>query len=216
MRLVVLGLLAFPWLLVLLVSACVTQDAKTAERYRWWNGLGPVLPHDSFPTDCSLCHEGTDWNTLVADFRFDHERETGVPLRGAHKRAACLRCHNDRGPVADFQVQGCSGCHEDVHRAMLGPDCQSCHQEESWHPVGMVGRHARTRFPLTAAHVNVSCNRCHPGSFVGNFAPTSPECVSCHLDDLSRATNPPHIALGLVDRCDRCHQPTRWREASTR
>jgi hypothetical protein len=30
------------------------------------------------------------------------------------------------------------------------------------------------------------------------------------VDDLNGTTNPPHIALGWVDRCDRCHLPTRW------
>ncbi|MEZ6021278.1 MAG: hypothetical protein R3F17_14660 [Planctomycetota bacterium] len=49
----------------------------------WWRGLGPVMPHDSFPADCSLCHLGGDWNTIRADFEFDHTAETGYALEGA-------------------------------------------------------------------------------------------------------------------------------------
>ena len=61
--------------------------------------LGPVIPHDSFPSACSLCHVGGSWTEIRDDFEFDHLAETGVPLNGAHAEATCLRCHNDRGPV---------------------------------------------------------------------------------------------------------------------
>jgi len=95
--------------LVLGVS-CVTRRPMQAEAHRWWSGLGPVLPHDSFPADCSLCHVGTKWNKLRDDFEFDHKARTGVALEGAHKTAQCLRCHNDRGSVAVFARKGCVGC----------------------------------------------------------------------------------------------------------
>ena len=62
----------------------------------WNKGRGPVVPHDTFPADCRLCHEGSGWNHIRADFRFDHLKETGVALDGAHQQAECLRCHNDR------------------------------------------------------------------------------------------------------------------------
>ena len=137
-----------------------------------------------------------------------------MPLAGAHEQARCLRCHNDRGPVATFAARGCSGCHEDVHQSRLGPDCTSCHtQQETWFPTGMVERHARTRMPLVGTHAVVSCNRCHPGAFVGRFTPTDTECVTCHQDDLQRANNPPHIGLGWVADCNRCHIPTNWHQA---
>ena len=119
-----------------------------------------------------LCHEGTEWRGVRDDFVFDHEAETGVPLVGAHARAACLLCHNDRGPVAVFAAQGCGGCHEDIHRSTLGPDCARCHTEETWRPFGQIEMHARTRFPLVGAHASTSCYRCHPGAEVGYFVPT--------------------------------------------
>lgn len=195
--------------------ACAIQGDPTARVHRWWQGLGPVLPHDDFPADCSMCHQGTGWQTMVEDFEFDHEAETGVALVGAHERAQCLRCHNDRGPVAVFQAQGCAGCHEDIHIGTLGGDCTSCHGQETWRPEGMVELHQRTRFPLTGTHAVTSCRRCHIGSEVGRFTPTDVECVSCHRADLADATNPNHIALGWVDRCDRCHMPTTWNQAET-
>jgi hypothetical protein len=209
-------LLALAAALAVVIASCAVQDPGGAARYRWWSGLGPVLPHDSFPADCRLCHEGEDWNTLRADFAFDHEAETGHRLVGAHDAARCLLCHNDRGPVAQFTLQGCVGCHEDVHRGDLGPRCESCHDEHTWRPKGQVERHARTRFPLTGIHAATACIRCHPGGWAGNFVPTDTACVTCHIDELQRALVPPHVALGWTDRCDRCHIPTSWQQAQPR
>jgi len=197
------------------LTACVSSQAPgDGSLHRWWAGFGPVLPHDTFPADCKLCHVGDQWDQLRTDFKFDHEAKTGVPLLGAHARAQCLRCHNDRGPVAVFASRGCAGCHADVHEGDLGAICTACHTEASWVPVGQIELHNRTRFPLTGAHALVACQRCHPGARVGNFQPTDTECLTCHTDDLQNAINPPHIALGYVDNCQRCHLPTTWQQAT--
>jgi hypothetical protein len=197
----------------------------------WWEERGPVVPHDGFPADCTLCHEGDDWQTIRGDFAFDHGAETGVPLAGAHARAECLRCHNDRGPVEHFARRGCAGCHEDVHRAQMGQDCAVCHQENDWRPEGPIALHAATRLPLAGAHAALQCWACHTGASVGNFKNTDPQCASCHLDDYQATTDPDHEAesyplscedchgfvafeqavrfthLGIVDGCARCHLP---------
>jgi hypothetical protein len=200
-----------------LLAACISARRPPApgdgSLHRWWAGFGPVVPHDSFPAECGLCHLADRWDALQEDFRFDHEKETGHPLLGAHREARCLRCHNDRGPVKVFDRRGCAGCHEDFHQGDLGPDCSSCHQQRTWEPKSQAERHQHTRFPLTGAHATVSCHRCHPGSRVGNFMPTDTECASCHRDDVAATTNPPHIPLGWVDNCNRCHIPTRWDQA---
>lgn len=195
------------------VIACLAVDSDRGRRHGWRAGLGVVVPHDTFPADCTLCHVGGNWQTLSPDFAFDHGAETGVPLVGAHERAQCLRCHNDRGPVAEFAARGCAGCHEDVHQAQLGPDCTKCHGEITWNPFGQIELHDRTRFPLVGVHAATSCRRCHVGAEVGRFVPTDTECVTCHRDDLAGANNPNHLALGFVQRCDRCHQPTDWNQA---
>jgi hypothetical protein len=210
------GPFALLLVLAVLFGACVTQRPGSGSLHRWWAGLGPVLPHDTFPADCKLCHMGVKWNTLKDDFEFDHTAKTGVPLDGAHAQARCLRCHNDRGPVAVFESQGCVGCHEDVHKGELGRTCTKCHQEQTWDPIGQFEMHNHGRFPLTGAHAAVSCHRCHPGARVGDFIPADNECATCHRDDVANANNPPHIALGWVDNCDRCHLPTRWNQATIR
>ncbi len=199
--------------LFFLFVACVTRGSEPLEQNLWWEARGPVVPHETFPADCKLCHLGETWNSLTPDFEFDHEAETGVPLNGAHEQAKCLRCHNDRGPVETFAVQGCAGCHEDLHVGTLGTNCEDCHTEQTWRPVGQIALHNQTRFPLTGIHAATSCRRCHPGAEVGRFLPQDIECLTCHQEDLARANNPNHAALGWIDRCDRCHMPTDWNQA---
>ena len=196
------------------VVACVTfPEIERAPRNGWWGARGPVVPHDTFPAECSLCHVGKKWQHMSDDFTFDHAAETGVPLHGAHDQAQCLRCHNDRGPVEVFSAQGCAGCHQDVHLGQLGPRCTECHQETTWQSLGHAEFHSRTRFPLVGVHASTSCRRCHVGAEVGRFTPTPIECLSCHQDDFARANTPNHIALGWVNQCDRCHMPTDWARA---
>lgn len=208
-----LRVLSLGFVLLFLAVACVVQGRDSAAQKLWWSGFGPVMPHDTFPGDCGLCHVGEDWQHVSAEFEYDHEGETGFALVGAHARATCLRCHNDRGPVQVFQARGCAGCHEDVHTGQLGADCLTCHTQQSWRPEGLYGKHDQTRFPLIGVHASTACQRCHPGAEVGRFTPTDTECVTCHASDLQRATNPPHIALGYVDHCDRCHLPRTWEQA---
>lgn len=198
--------------LLLLALACAIGAPKGTRGppQAWDDRRGPVVPHDSFPRDCALCHEGSSWNRVKQDFRFDHVAETGVALLGAHAAAQCLRCHNDRGPVAAFAARGCAGCHEDVHRGRLGAQCSDCHGESDWEPRGQIAKHMRTRFPLVGAHAGVDCLRCHPGSSVGNFDAVSTRCEDCHQADLARATSPDHAMQGWTSNCDRCHISTTW------
>ena len=192
---------------MIILQACSTADNPQ----NWYEGNGPVIPHDDFPGDCSLCHEGNDWSEVRLDFEFDHLEKTGVALEGAHAQAQCLRCHNDRGPVATFAAAGCAGCHEDVHLTQLGRNCESCHGQETWQPQGQIEAHNMTRFPLVGAHAAASCFRCHPGSEVGLFNPTDTACEACHGDLAANVTAPNHLAQGWVSNCQDCHMATTWR-----
>lgn len=178
-------------------------------RQGWDSKLGPVVPHDTFPGDCSLCHMGSDWHTLKQEFAFDHAKETGVPLNGAHADVTCLLCHNDRGPVKQFAAQGCNGCHADPHRGQLGRTCTDCHDERTWQPNEVIQKHDRTRFPLVGAHAATPCFRCHPGAQVGNFAGASTECQHCHAGEFTRSSFD-HVAQGFTQDCQRCHRPVGW------
>lgn len=205
------------WLAALslaVLAACVAD--RDIPVHGWWSDRGPVIRHDSFPEDCSLCHKGSNWTELVDDFEWDHEAETGYALVGAHAQAKCLRCHNDRGPVQIFERQGCSGCHSDIHRGLLGERCQDCHGESDWVAQGVIAEHRRTRFPLTGAHLATACWQCHEGAERGEFSLEDTRCESCHREEISANQDPNHQVLGWVQDCERCHLPTTWNGAGFR
>lgn len=208
-----------PWLIGLYgVAACVgglSFRPEDAPPQGWWRERGPVVPHDTFPSDCTLCHEPGDWHTIRQDFTFDHEKETGVELRGAHARAECLRCHNDRGPVALFAQRGCVGCHEDFHQGQLGTDCSTCHREEDWRPDGALAQHAKTRLPLVGAHAALACWSCHQEADSGIFRGQSPECAACHLADYQNTSNPDHATSNFPLTCGDCHGFMSWNSVTT-
>ena len=128
-------------LVVLAMAGCAivaTVKEIAVPRQGWSEAWGPLVPHKTFPGDCSLCHVSERWDVIREDFLFDHAAETGHVLRGAHESAACLRCHNDFGPVAQYAARGCVGCHADPHRSKLTNDCTRCHGETDWRPRGLV------------------------------------------------------------------------------
>ncbi len=187
-------------------SATRPWRERQGERHEWWSARGLVIPHASFPADCRLCHVEGQWSELRADFEFDHLRETGVALTGAHTEAQCLRCHNDRGPAGEFAQRGCAGCHLDVHQGRRGSHCESCHTQQDWNVDFDLVQHARSRFPLVGAHAAAVCRDCHVDYPAAQLAVLDTACVSCHLQDLERALDPDHRALGWTAACDRCHQ----------
>jgi hypothetical protein len=168
-----------------------------------------MVPHSTFPANCDLCHIPERWDVIKENFVFDHEAETGVPLIGAHASALCIRCHNDRGPVAAYVARGCGGCHADPHRSTLSLDCQSCHQQVNWDPTGFIADHARTRFPLIGSHAIAPCEGCHPKATVGEFLSTPAQCHLCHQQEALTAS-PNHLVNGWNVGCERCHTPLSW------
>lgn len=194
----------------LAAASCLTSARPRPKPQEWDRSQGPVVPHDKFPADCSLCHQSGSWHQIREDFTYDHKKETGVALTGAHDGAQCLRCHNDRGPVAQFAQRGCRGCHDDIHRGQMGSNCVSCHSESDWTPIGAMAAHSRGRFPLMGAHAAAGCARCHKAADSGEFTGADPRCVSCHRDDIARPKGFDHIQAGLTSGCERCHTPMSW------
>ncbi len=200
-----LSVLVGPPLLVAvwLIAAC--QGTRVPANEWDESRFGPLVPHETFPKDCQLCHRTEGWTPLRDDFTFDHEAETGFPLEGAHTEALCLRCHNDRGPVAMYVARGCGGCHVDPHESTLGEDCTACHNQRTWRPMGQLAQHAETRFPLFGQHLAVPCELCHPQAKLGDFEGAPVDCDLCHLEDALRVRNPDHAANGWTHDCERCH-----------
>jgi cytochrome c7-like protein len=65
-------------------------------------------------TDCARCHEPTQWIRVV---NFDHDRETGFKLEGAHRAVPCAGCHRQRTADGRFIMK----------YAGIGRSCADCH-----------------------------------------------------------------------------------------
>lgn len=173
---------------------------------------------------CATCHITAGFERIQAG-QFDHDR-TGFPLRGEHAEVQCDACHRPGRP-RPLQHARCTDCHQDRHAGQLAsrPDggrCESCHDVTGFKPPRFSpDDHARTRMPLTGAHLAVACDACHrevpverlravgvrppPGSPPRTeqmrFASTA--CSECHED--------PHRGrTARFGTCDTCHATVAW------
>lgn len=154
--------------------------------------------------------------------RFDH-RGAGWALDGKHAPLACAKCHTTQyrtDPAALISPRkgsagwigletACASCHtkDDQHQKSLGPKCDKCHTAEAWDTAPKFD-HMNSRYRLTGAHEQVTCNACHLAPTL-RIAPDATgkrnplyrpvpfaECSSCHAD--------PHKGR-LSPKCSDCH-----------
>ena len=174
-------------------------------------------PHKSSPTAkappgtwaCKRCHGTKAWNAVVERVEFDH-RLTGVPLTGAHGRAACAGCHKPErrdGPLA----RECAGCHSDPHRDELGQRCDRCHTSQSWRTPQRFVDHRGSRFPLTGAHAMVACRSCHSRQGRDTWRGTPTTCDACHQTQTLGVQAFDHNKVRFG--CNRCHATFAWAPA---
>src|ERR1700690_1853298 len=125
--------------------------------------VGCTAPDDvhrgSRGEDCAKCHTTKEWKTA----KYDHLKETGYALRGAHVDIDCLACHRG-GNYKEKIPKDCEGCHraDDAHAARFGAKCEDCHGVDRWHPVEY-DHAARHKFALAGAHAKLDCHSCHAG-----------------------------------------------------
>lgn len=155
-------------------------------------------PHSgSFGADCSTCHTPQDWE----DITFDHS-QTDFPLAGKHAIVQCQECHQTERLTAT--PQDCFGCHakDDDHNGQLGQDCAACHTPTAWEEATF--DHSLAAFPLTGAHISVSCTQCH---LDGSYSGTPQLCYACHAEQDQH-----NGQFGTV--CESCHTTESWGEVN--
>ncbi len=183
--------------LLLMLAWLPASDAQTFER-------GPThSPHGPLAIPCSSCHTQKSWQTLRAVPEFNHDTQTGYPLRGMHEGVKCSLCHTKL--VFNETSTRCADCHADIHRRQFGADCAQCHCVKGWTVAVRNIRDHLNRFPLLGAHVMVECDACHTGAATGQFIGLSTACQSCHMRDFNRTTEPAHAAAGFSTACETCH-----------
>jgi hypothetical protein len=154
-------------------------------------------PHEGrFGTDCGSCHKPDGWKPAT----FDHNL-AAFRLEGKHASVECEKCH--QGGVFKGTPQDCYSCHrqDDKHGGKFGTDCAACHTPSDWENATF--DHSRSNFPLTGAHQQVACEKCHVNA---QFAGTPSACVSCHADPVFHAG-----AFGAD--CASCHNTNAWSPA---
>lgn len=171
------------------------------------NAASPDHKSLGYSTKCDTCHAADSWLN-----NFDHTRSTGFPLVGAHAQLDCAQCHIE-GNFSGAQPD-CSSCHLESYTSATNPnhivsgfpqDCSACHSTSAWTPAFF--NHSGTSFPLTGAHVNKPCTACHSS---GQYQNLPSECVSCHLAQYNRTTNPNHVTAAYPQNCSVCHGTTAW------
>jgi hypothetical protein len=73
---------------------------------------------------CDSCHSPNGWSI----WDFDHAKQTGFALAGAHRNVNCAGCHRD-SPGSVKMSGDCVSCHrqDDRHLGQFGLQCQRCH-----------------------------------------------------------------------------------------
>jgi hypothetical protein len=165
---------------------------------------------------CHSEHNGEDFSLLHWEPRQFKHATTGFTLEGKHAVIACNACHNAKLIAQPAGIKNvdrsflglsptCTACHEDRHKGTLGANCLQCHTTEVWKPKF---DHAKTRYPLTGAHLQVACASCHTKNEGGTVRYTGlrfERCSDCHND--------PHRAA-FAQTCESCHTTAAWRQTS--
>src|SRR5438309_2119937 len=164
-------------------------------------------PHGPLAIPCENCHTAAGWRPIRAVPEFDHNK-TAYPLRGMHEKVQCTQCHAK--PVFTDVGKLCQDCHADIHQRKMGTDCAQCHSVQGWNIAVQKVKDHQNRFPLLGAHAAVQCEDCHKSAAVGQFQGLSTACVSCHLKDYQKTTNPNHASEQFATTCESCHSFDSW------
>jgi hypothetical protein len=149
--------------------------------------------------DCASCHNTAGWKGT----KFDHLKETGFALAGAHASLTCQGCHKTAS-LKDPLPKDCLGCHraEDAHATRFGTDCEKCHSTSGWKQASF--DHTRDgKFELVGAHTKLDCHACHTAPVATQKLGT--DCVACHR------TRDVHSGQ-LGKDCTQCHGVESWRK----
>jgi hypothetical protein len=190
-----------------LSTECVACHRQDYQRAAPLNHVTAKLP-----VTCQNCHNVNVWTGAS----FNHTQFTSFPLTGAHASVQCADCHAN-GVFAGTPAQ-CVGCHLADYKRTTNPNhqtgkfstsCEGCHTTSNWQ--GATFDHNLSSFPLTGAHISVSCAQCHVN---GVFTGTTQQCVGCHLADFQKTTSPNHATAGFPQDCATCHTTTNWTSAT--
>ena len=209
---------------------CLECHQEISVELRFQKGLHATYPQGgpqgSACVKCHSDHNGETFNMLHWDPThkgFDHSK-TGYVLDGKHATTNCRDCHNASHIPAPSKAllttkdlnhtylglsPTCTSCHEDKHKGSFGPNCLQCHNTTDWKNAKMDKEHfdhSKTHYPLTGAHKEVACEKCHTAGPDGQpwyFGIPFSTCTACHTD--------PHKGE-FKQSCESCHTTSTWKK----
>lgn len=160
---------------------------------------------------CDRCHmpESATWKPAKSAMDFDHDRDTKMPLVGAHRDVRCMDCH----PKGQFAIAktACSGCHKSPKHQSPAFDarpCEGCHAVERKAFAAVRFEHELTKFPLIGGGHRIACARCHTQQL--RAAMPSARCESCHPAPSPHGKRFDKLSGG----CATCHDGSKWTNAN--
>lgn len=180
------------------------------------------------PENCFACHETAQWTGLSADcfachqINFDNTSDPDHDANGFPENL-CETCHSQdvwEPSIFDHSATSisCVTCHmvqysgtsDPPHAELSFPtDCANCHNSTAWIPGTFSHDVETTGFLSDGAHLSINCSSCHeswePPTEIRNCA-----SASCHQDNYSTSSNPPHETMGFSQSCTDCHTTTAW------
>jgi hypothetical protein len=142
---------------------------------------------------CAQCHVPAGW----AQAKVDHST---WPLKGAHERTPCYRCHGSnasagkgaRREAATYRgvPRACDGCHADTHAGQFRLSepvrgCEACHDAAAF-KIATFAHEQLTGYALTGKHATIACEKCHAparlrnGSTAVRYRLGYRACGDCH------------------------------------
>jgi len=171
----------------------------------------PSHAQASLPHDCGTCHTTANW----LNAKFDHLAYAGYALTGKHANVPCAQCHANGYRNTPT---GCVSCHQKEFDRTINPNhkaqgfptgCEMCHTTAGWIPSSF--DHSKSGFPLTGAHVQTLCSKCHVNN---NYTTLPKDCYGCHKANYTGTSNPNHVAAGFPTGCTMCHSTVSWSGAT--
>lgn len=181
---------------------------------------------------CSTCHGELRWKIE----KFEHETVTQYPLKGAHAKVDCVKCHVQTAEVSIKESKKrswvglkteCAACHKDVHqfgefkgdRIQNLQKCETCHTELAWKTTHDFDHSKSTRYSIDGKHKSLECKQCHTPQQAGGSTSQYqwPDldvktCEACHKS--------PHRGQfserGHSIKCSGCHVTESWKRPPTK
>ncbi|MCF7921884.1 MAG: hypothetical protein K9M55_04205 [Candidatus Marinimicrobia bacterium] len=183
------------------------SECQSCHEADYASSTEPAHAVAGYPMECSDCHDSFTWNS-----NFIHD-QTGFILQGAHIETLCSQCHENQNFAGT--AQECAGCHLNAwetgetfshEAAEFALTCEDCHDAVAWVP-STWSHDIDTDYPLTGAHVEVTCLECHLSS---PYSEQSSECYACHQATYEATRDPNHVNASIPTTCGVCHTTDNW------